>query len=192
MDLLSALSCWFLAWFTLQPWRWRPYIPPKGWMTSNYTVFLYVQLYLEHEGYFAQFPYKHQAIKRYTIPAGICFKTVEVVSIYNKKKSLPLVTKFRKDYIHSLRNCNVSPSESNTCGYCIKIILSAYNIILCLYLYKMHWFINWAFFQWLPKAFPILESVRGMYSFQQIRGLQVCVYTNINVLKWPQGSYYCN
>jgi hypothetical protein len=26
-------SCWFLAWLTLQPWRWRRYVPLKHWLT---------------------------------------------------------------------------------------------------------------------------------------------------------------
>jgi hypothetical protein len=30
-----AASCWFLAWFTLQPWRWRRHIPPKTRLNFN-------------------------------------------------------------------------------------------------------------------------------------------------------------
>jgi hypothetical protein len=30
---LLRASYWFLAWFTLRPWRWRRYISPKRWMT---------------------------------------------------------------------------------------------------------------------------------------------------------------
>jgi hypothetical protein len=26
---LSGCFCWFLAWHTLQPWRWKQYVPPK-------------------------------------------------------------------------------------------------------------------------------------------------------------------
>jgi hypothetical protein len=26
---LLSVSCWFLAWFTLEPWRWMQYLPPK-------------------------------------------------------------------------------------------------------------------------------------------------------------------
>jgi hypothetical protein len=28
-------SCWFLAWLTLQPWRWRWHVPPK--LQSTFT-----------------------------------------------------------------------------------------------------------------------------------------------------------
>jgi hypothetical protein len=32
--LLSA-SCWFLAWFSLRPWRWRTHVPLKRRLTFN-------------------------------------------------------------------------------------------------------------------------------------------------------------
>jgi hypothetical protein len=32
---LLLASCWFLAWFILQPWRWRRHVPPKLRLTFN-------------------------------------------------------------------------------------------------------------------------------------------------------------
>jgi hypothetical protein len=29
-------SCWFLAWLTFQPWRWRPNVPPKCQLTFTW------------------------------------------------------------------------------------------------------------------------------------------------------------
>jgi hypothetical protein len=32
---LLPASCWFLAWLTFQPWRWRQHVPLKCWLTFN-------------------------------------------------------------------------------------------------------------------------------------------------------------
>jgi hypothetical protein len=32
---LVPASCWFFAWCTLQPWRWRWHVPLKCWLTFN-------------------------------------------------------------------------------------------------------------------------------------------------------------
>jgi hypothetical protein len=32
---LLPASCWFLAWITLQPWRWRRHVPPNPPLTSS-------------------------------------------------------------------------------------------------------------------------------------------------------------
>jgi hypothetical protein len=32
---LLPASCWFLAWFILQPWRWSWHVPPNSWLTFN-------------------------------------------------------------------------------------------------------------------------------------------------------------
>jgi hypothetical protein len=33
--LPCTASCWFIAWLTPQPCRWRPYVPPKRLLTFN-------------------------------------------------------------------------------------------------------------------------------------------------------------
>lgn len=50
-----------------------------------------------------------------------------------------MITKFLKNYAHFGRGqsiCNTSLQNLTTFGYCVKIILSAYNIILHIYLYN--------------------------------------------------------
>jgi hypothetical protein len=38
-DFLLPTSCWFLAWFTIQPWEWRWYVLPKrGRLSTGYTA----------------------------------------------------------------------------------------------------------------------------------------------------------
>lgn len=38
---LSPTSCWLPAWHTLQPWKWRSYIPRKCWWTFNWATLCY-------------------------------------------------------------------------------------------------------------------------------------------------------
>jgi hypothetical protein len=42
---LLPASCWFLAWFILQPWRWRQHVPPKLLLTFKRTTRRYIPEY---------------------------------------------------------------------------------------------------------------------------------------------------
>jgi len=51
----------------------------------------------------------------------------------------PLIMTFQKNYIHfesRQSNCNTSLQNLTTCGYCVKIILSVYNITIHIQLYN--------------------------------------------------------